>query len=592
MLNLKRKLSQFLCHDDRGGMTMLMLVLFLGIVFMTGLALDLAEQESERADLQSALDRGVLSAAQLSQTLEPKEVIESYLASRTLSSGAVKMAVQSERTVNSSDVFAQARTSTNTMFMRMTGVDTLAVPASSRAVERVQNVEISLILDISGSMRFDERVLDLIPAAESFLRKVTRNGESEHTTINVVRYAGQTNPGAWMFERLGGYAGSDEEGNTVLPPRFGSPSTFSALDDDDDEEEEVSDTNLVPWAHDKSHCFYMDARSGDISGSYNESTQDLSGLVPSGHGGDFSHAHLPGLPDFPPTDAAYLPLANNPFTGASPKLTRTDEIKAADSDPGFPTYARQQVAHFHNWSISDNWMKWGWCPSDEMSIRYMQNDLDNLIDEVANIIPTDYVEGNLHDGTGTYNAIKWGLALLNPSSAPIMREMALASTDSNPIPGAPLDEYTVDLYEMGELTRPARPADWDHENTLKVIVLMTDGKITEQADPDRKDDPEIVAKLANAEILSDGDLSRDDLFNKNDGKRFFYYQCKLAKEYGVQVFTIAFETPNQDEMRTCASPSKFYEADKEDIDEKFDVIASTIERLKLIDGVPIEDKED
>ncbi len=62
--------SCFKCRflrDEHGAMTPLMLVLLVGILVSSGIALDLIRQESERSDLQDALDRGVLAATALDQ---------------------------------------------------------------------------------------------------------------------------------------------------------------------------------------------------------------------------------------------------------------------------------------------------------------------------------------------------------------------------------------------------------------------------------------------------------------------------------------------------------------------------------------------
>jgi hypothetical protein len=72
-MRLFEKMSFF--RDDRGALTPLMLVMFTGIILTTGVALDLIRQESERTDLQDALDRGVVAAASLTQSLDPEATV-------------------------------------------------------------------------------------------------------------------------------------------------------------------------------------------------------------------------------------------------------------------------------------------------------------------------------------------------------------------------------------------------------------------------------------------------------------------------------------------------------------------------------------
>ena len=82
-----------------------------------------------------------------------------------------------EQGVNFRRVNAYAELEINTLFMNMFGVRMLTSPAVGTAEEIIPNVEVSLVLDISGSMRFNDRdgmprIDRLRPAARSF---VTRN---------------------------------------------------------------------------------------------------------------------------------------------------------------------------------------------------------------------------------------------------------------------------------------------------------------------------------------------------------------------------------------------------------------------------------
>lgn len=444
-----------------------MVLLFIGIIAATGVAIDLVRFETRRADLQDALDRGVLAAASLTQSNDAETVVAQYVDTRYNKDKTPEVHTDPTIKLNDRTVMADANYDLDMFFLRMLGQDFMKVGVASGAHQSVTNIEISLVLDISGSMRFagskgTPRILDLIPAAKGFVTTVTDRGTSPYVTVNLVRYAGQTNPGPWMFSRLGGHR--------------------------DD-----------VWSHDKSSCFYMDTST------------------------DFSHADLPYKQD------------------------------------------RSQVPHWMKWEIANDFMKWGWCPSDKMAIKYMVNDMDELHDAIEDIRPNGELgtEGNMHDGTGTYNAIKWGLALLNPSSQPIIAEMAAAGL---------VQEDFAD-----------RPAAWDADDTQKYLILMTDGKITEQYDPKDKSDPSVVEKLATKETASHSDVSDYQIFGRSTGVSYFYSQCALAKANNVKVFTIAFETPYTDEMKNCASSEGyFFEANQLNIAEVFSQIASTVQRLKLV----------
>lgn len=175
--------------------------MFLVIILVGGIATDLMRHEATRARLQGAVDRSVLAAASMTQRRDPATVARDYF--KTTRMSARYTAAQVART-NGRQVSANAQATTNTFFMRLLGVDSLSVPARSVARELVPNVEISLVLDISGSMRFSNRMTNLRPAAQSFVRNVLSTHGGTDTSINLVRYAGSTNPGREMFDYLRG----------------------------------------------------------------------------------------------------------------------------------------------------------------------------------------------------------------------------------------------------------------------------------------------------------------------------------------------------------------------------------------------------
>jgi len=340
---------------------------------------------------------------------------------------------------------ATARYNMDTIFFRMVGLGQLPVIARSAADHVRQPVEISLVLDISGTMRYDRRLLNLQPAANAFIDSVMPEGSDPITSVNLIPYAGQVNPGPVVFEMLGGNR-----------------------------------------SHHKSSC-----------------------------------------PEF--TDADF-------------------------DGPGMPSAGSYgQVPHFHHWEIDRDWMDWGWCPSDDTAITYMSNDAEALHTAINDI--------RLHDGTGTYNAMKWGLALLDPSARPTIASLASAG-----------------------IVDPAfanRPAPWEDDRTLKFIILMTDGQITGQNRPDDPDDP----RLDTLEVL-DNRIPYTNVVNRGQGLNRFYGLCEMAHELGVTVFTIAFEAPGPAvvEMKRCASSlSHFYDVHGAGIDAAFRQIASTINKLKLVE---------
>jgi Flp pilus assembly protein TadG len=362
-------------REEDGSIILFSLFLFVLMILIGGMAVDLMRFETRRVHMQNTLDSAMLAAADLTQTLDPEDVVIDYFEKAGYDAQDVEVEATEERLGGSElvgrEITAQTRINMPTIFMHMLDVPVLSAPVASAATENIQNVEISLVLDISGSMRENaagqvpasltgaNRINDLRAAVKAFAREVlqvecTGSGATEvctqpettaNTTINIIPYAGHVNPGRDMFDLLGG----------------------------------------ARW-HNWSSC------------------KEVTNA-------DFANADL-------------------------------------------PRGSGQQLPHFMRWAIGTGWMNWGWCPKDDAAILYAENDYNTIKTYIDNI--------KLHDGTATHIGMKYGVALLNPSS----RDEFATLADRGIIE----DEYRN------------RPANFD-DDVVKYIVLMTDGRTTEQSRP-------------------------------------------------------------------------------------------------------------
>ncbi len=192
--------------NEEGSFTVFVLIVFIAVLAATGIGVDLMNYERDRATLQSTLDRAVLAAADLDQTEPPKAVVEAYLEKAGL--GDKLKSVKVVDNFGTRTVSATAETVVSTNFMRLTGYDTLTAPAASVAEESIGAVEISLVLDISGSM--SERSADpsyskiavLRDAATDFVNlMLNKPGESE-ISISIIPYATQVNAGKDLLDKF------------------------------------------------------------------------------------------------------------------------------------------------------------------------------------------------------------------------------------------------------------------------------------------------------------------------------------------------------------------------------------------------------
>ena len=187
-----------------------------------------------------------------------------------------------------------------------------------------------------------------------------------------------------------------------------------------------------------------------------------------------------------------------------------------------------------------------WCPSDEAAMIVMSNDADAIKQKIENM--------KVYDGTGTAYAMKWASILLDPTIRPYMSIAAA----SNIVPTSFAN----------------RPANYNDGDTLKFIVLMTDGQISFQPRP----------KTGNYYYKKRVDSDFNTKFSSNTTQSQLDSVCATARSNGITVFTIGFKLSNSVAAtlaRCASSPSHAYRADGLDIADAFSAIATTIQKIKL-----------
>ncbi len=609
--------------DEAGTVTVYSLYITLLVLMITGASVDLMRQEAWRARLQTTLDRAVLAAADLDQRQDPSAVVNDYVAKagldRYITSVTVDMGLN-ERTVS-----ADAHSSLSTIFLKMSGYDVLPANALATAEERIANVEISLVLDISGSMRYNNRLDNLKPAAKAFVQKVMSDGTDSVTTLNLIPFAGQVNPGDIMFDYFLGKRPKIKGNNGWGNGDQDAPGNSLCNNNAENYDEGLADpscadgTNtttggfFTPWpqaisnivvyfdtngddAYDVAHKIenfpetasrdvddffkgavaYLVAQDNrltsfdqflgisikggteknryfQVKGNLNGATSDLgptknTGKIP---GKTYSYNQI----DYVAWEAAYAgPVAEQATPVVNVNLPGTCiEIDSFEFASSTLPLSDEYVPIFHHWAIDRSVMDWGWCPGQQMAVQYYSADAESLshyIDEIR-----------MHDGTGAQFGMKYALALLDPTTRDAVSHM--------------IDAGLIEPRFEG------RPIDWDDPETEKYIVMMTDGQVTDQFRPNDPDAP-INAEV---ELLDQGSGAYHVRTARSVNLDNLYQQCELARDRGVTVFTIAFETTTAaaEEMRLCASSdSHFFHVQGGEIYDAFDSIARQINNLRLI----------
>ena len=182
--------------DEDGSITVMGLIFFGIMVIFAGVALDMVRSERARIETQATLDRATLAAAPLDEERDAREVVESYLRAADIDLATVR--IQSYDEPRSTRVTVDGNASIDSFFMDLFGYDVVDASVRSQAREEKWDMEVSLVLDISGSMSSDGRHAAMQAAAKDFTRTILTNAQDEGvlSTISIVPYRGTVNLGS------------------------------------------------------------------------------------------------------------------------------------------------------------------------------------------------------------------------------------------------------------------------------------------------------------------------------------------------------------------------------------------------------------
>ncbi|MEM6593377.1 MAG: pilus assembly protein TadG-related protein [Pseudomonadota bacterium] len=194
-------------RNESGAMVAFGLSVFIMMLWVGGIGIDLMRFEHERARMQYTLDRAALAAASMnSKVLDCKAIATDYFEKADLDSAAFFVDGLCDDT--SRKVLVSAETRVKSLFMNLIGVDELDAAGKAVAFESQQDVEISLVVDISGSMGWSDstgtrtKLEALQEAAEEFFDILLIDENRDRMSINIIPYNMQVNVGKDVLDQL------------------------------------------------------------------------------------------------------------------------------------------------------------------------------------------------------------------------------------------------------------------------------------------------------------------------------------------------------------------------------------------------------
>ena len=536
---------------EDGSLTIFGLFLFILILMISGTAVDLMLHERTRVKVQNSLDTAVLAAGSLnsgaSTDAEIITMVKDYVSKAGVNSDIVTV-YPGITGASSKVVGATAQFKSNTMFMNMMGIDKLHGTLASEAAEAAQFVEIVLVLDVSGSMSQDGKIEALRPAAKGFITEVISRLGEENVAISIVPYNHLVHLDAATAAEIdwddqiksvpgaaASYAGSVENFRTRNPG-----SRCARFDDAD-----FNTTSLVSTPKVEANAMFSDSSSNNL-GQYANSQAWCS--------------------------ESYAPV----FLFQNQEKPLHDFIDTLEG---------------RGWTSIDYGMNWG--------LGILDTDFRPVVKGLtdANVLPAE-MEGlpaafNEPDVTKIVVLMTDGINTLHQDLDEPFKEGPSRIWSSEILAaGIEMNGFMVEMPGNAESQRwyvPGDPADGGDDSYISEaeFVALTD---KEQWDYHRVYDrfragdvadyffgPDAAARAAHGNALID--TGSDGVADTRTRA-----VCQEARDAEVDVYTIAFQAPDNSEtlLRDCAgADGRYFDVDGLDIAEAFDAIAIQLSKLRL-----------
>lgn len=426
-------------EDQSGSMTFFVVMLFTTMIGVAGIAIDIARFEARRTEIQANLDNCTLTAASLRKTNSPREVVIDCMETANMHANYTVVATNNAYSITHRKVTATGEISLDTYFMKIFGVDDLDLHVSSVAEERVPHVEVSLVLDISGSMD-GSRLDSLVPAAQDFVDILLAGNDETNpnrVSISLIPYNMQVNAGETLFTEF--YGTPDHDYSYCVE---WSPTTTDGWGTDVDPFSELSFSNDFTYV---------------LRNSLGNAIDEYGNIIPEYEDEDGNAVDEDG--NFIDELGFALDEYGNSL-GGDGIFNLVDVERTAHA-------VHMGYKNTTNYTYGE--LNQPYC-RDEATAQILPFSLnpDELKDQIADLS----ARGNTSIDIG----VKWGTVLLDPSSRDVITKLTTKWEDEvgddGEVTVVSTDRQAVDPGFDG------RPVDYTDDITLKVLVVMTDGENT------------------------------------------------------------------------------------------------------------------
>jgi Flp pilus assembly protein TadG len=204
--------------DKSGNFAVFTALSILPFVLVLGGSIDIFRVVNAKATLQNAADAAVLSAASLTNSSDIETIVQDYVSANLRDDDtwdALEINIlTSDVSAASREIEITATTEVPSTFLNIAGIETTSISVTSSASQRQMKFEISMVLDISTSMK-GVKLTNLKTAAQDFVSNVVDQESLDGlVSVNLIPYGGTVNIQPLFDEYVVGLSDSD----TIVDP--------------------------------------------------------------------------------------------------------------------------------------------------------------------------------------------------------------------------------------------------------------------------------------------------------------------------------------------------------------------------------------
>ncbi len=595
-------------RDERGAFAIQLALMAIPLFICTGLAIDGGRAFLTRYQLGAALDAAALAVgSSLADGVEINQVATKFVAANFKSSDTTNLVTNA--TLANDTVTVTGTVKMATYFMPLVGVNYVDVAGRAEAKRGGANVEVAMVLDVTGSMS-GARITNLKKAAKDLVDIVIQDDQSVfYSKVGMVPYSNAVHAGTNAAAARGNVipdvtisAATWRTGTekSVASATKANPGVFTSNAHGfiNDDYVYVSGTT-GNWTSLNGFVYQIKSSNANtfrlrkIGSSSDTSTSGLSGNYP---GGMKVQKCLISTCEVQVTANGHGLAENEYFwlqdaagmTGLNVLQTSPWQAKSVTANTFVVTGTAQGWPNYTANSGKIKCLRYGceyyrFLTGDNSTIKTIQ--ASNCVTERF-VGDKDYTD----DGPASYP-----VGFYYPTSPCLTTNNLVPMTANDTVLNAKIDALTIAGNTAGHIgiawgyymlspnwssLWPAaenKPADYGKKHLLKAMVIMTDGEFNSAYCNG------VVSKNYNNTNSVDNHSC-----NANNGDPFDQAKelCKSIKASGIVIYSVGVELGSSstasDVLKACASkPEYFYDTSAGSLQEAFQKIGQSITRLRL-----------